>query len=259
MWIDSHAHLFDLNEEQLASVFLECQHHQVDTILNIGTDLKNSQHVLNQCKNSSSHVNLLGAAGISAADVESYIDESKWESDLEILLQQPDCVALGEIGIDSVNDYYAPFEIQMEFFRKQLALACRYRKPVIVHSRGVEELALKVVKESGAEQVIFHCYTGDKRTAVAIAEAGFFVSFSGIITFKKSDFDEVVKAVPVEQLLIETDSPYLAPVPNRGKQNQPAWVSFVGEYIAQILSMDKELLAHHLGNNFNRFLQVKVS
>lgn len=254
MWSDSHCHLFDYSAKEMDELIASCQRHGVDTILNIGTDLETSQTVLTQAQLLKESINTYAAAGISAADVGKYIDSDTWEEELRTLLDNSAVAALGEIGIDSVNEYYAPFDTQLLFFRKQLEIAKDLNVPVIIHSRGVEALALEEVLKSGVQQAVFHCFTGDAATASAIAQEGFYVSFSGIVTFKRSDFDDVIRAVPMEKLLIETDSPYLAPVPMRGKKNSPAWVFYVGSYVAGVLGVADDAFAEVSSRNLKTFL-----
>lgn len=255
MWIDSHCHLFDATDEEIVQYINECHALDVHQILNIGTDLLTSEKVIQQAEQfSSNDLVVSAAAGISAADVEKYCNDLSWEESLRSLLKSDSVVALGEIGIDGINDYYAPFEMQLDFFRKQLAIAKDMSLPVIVHSRGVEAQALSEVQLSGVENAIFHCFTGSESVAKEISNAGYYVSFSGIVTFKRSDFDQVIKAVDPAKLLIETDSPYLAPVPKRGKKNQPAWVSYVGGYVADVLRVTPKLLAQRVSGNFSSFI-----
>lgn len=256
MWSDTHCHLFDLNHDEFISNLIACNEMHVSSILNIGTDLETSKRVLAQSADVVSDIAYYCAVGISAADVGSYQNCSDWEEKLCTLLEDPRVVALGEIGIDSINDYYAPFEQQLLFFRKQLALAKKHDLPVVVHSRGVEAQSLQEVLQSGVKSAIFHCYTGDVETAKNISDAGFYVSFSGIVTFKRSDFDDVIRAVSLDKLLLETDSPYLAPVPQRGKKNQPAWVSYVGTYVSGVLSMSEDKLARQTSKNFQSFINA---
>lgn len=256
MWSDSHCHLFDYSDDEIGQVLVECKNQSVSSLLNIGTDLQNSQKVIRQCKEMDGFVNAYAAAGISAADVGSYVASETWESELRRLLSDEAVIALGEIGIDSVNEYYAPYTTQLQFFRRQLKIAKEFDLPVVVHSRGAEASALKEVVESGIQQAVFHCFTGDFQTASKIVSEGYYVSFSGIVTFKRSGFDDVIRAVPLNKMLIETDSPYLAPVPKRGKKNQPAWVSHVGSYIAGVLGISEESVAKATSHNFHSFLSV---
>lgn len=132
---------------------------------------------------------------------------------------------MGECGLDYYYDN-SPRDVQRRAFAAQLGLAKELGKPVIVHTRDAEEDTMAMVKEAGQSGIsgVLHCYTGSARLAEAALNVGWYISFSGIITFKKWDRDDVVKMVPDNRILAESDSPYLAPVPNRGKRNEPAWV-----------------------------------
>ena len=146
--------------------------------------------------------------------------------------------------------------LQIEFFKKHLALAARLDKPVIVHSRGCEQQTLDLCVSSHVRRAVFHCYTGDETTMKAIADAGYFVSFSGIVTFAKSPLVSLATRAQLDSLLIETDTPYLAPVPHRGKPNQPAWVVLVGRRIAELRKMDEEEFADAVERNFDRAFEL---
>jgi TatD DNase family protein len=146
----------------------------------------------------------------------------------------PDACALGEMGLDYHYDFAKP-PLQQAVFAAQVKLARTRRLPVIVHTRDADQDTIRILKDSGKGEVrgVFHCFTGDAALAAAALELGFYLSFSGIVSFPKSDALRAVAAtVPADRLLIETDSPYLAPVPHRGKRNEPALVVHVAEALA---------------------------
>ncbi len=256
MWVDTHCHLFDLSEEELQQQLANCQDNGVTTILNIATDLKTADTVIKQAK-TESPISIKTAVGISAPEVKQYEQNEPWEEQLRTLLKDDTVIALGEIGIDGINDYYPPFELQLSYFRKQLEIAKEVDIPVIIHSRGVEGEALEICQEIGITKAIFHCYTGDAETAQKIAQAGYYISFSGVVTFKKSDYDSVIRAVPTDRLLFETDSPYLSPTPFRGKPNEPARVSLVGSYGAEVLKKSDKEIAEITMDNFKRIFSLE--
>lgn len=176
--------------------------------------------------------------------------------------QAEDIVALGETGLDY---HYASStrELQMEYFQRHLAAALVVNKPVIVHTREASEDTLALLKpfcEQGGQGVI-HCFTEDLAFARQVIGMGLYVSFSGIVTFHSAKaLREVAKAVPLDRMLIETDSPYLAPVPHRGKQNEPSYVRDVAEYIADLRGLSLEFLAQQTTENFFRlFPQVLIN
>jgi TatD DNase family protein len=142
-------------------------------------------------------------------------------------------VAIGECGLDSHYDH-SPEPMQRRAFAAQLALALELDRPVIVHTRDAEEETTAMVAEAASAGVrgVLHCYTGSHRLAMAAIERGWYVSFSGIVTFKKWHDDDLLRLVPIDRILVESDSPYLAPAPNRGKRNEPGWVSFTVARVA---------------------------
>lgn len=161
-------------------------------------------------------------------------------------------VGIGETGLDYYYDY-SPREVQQEVFRTLLALSAEVGKPVIIHSRDAEEDTVRLIKESGVTGGILHCFSGSRAFAEAVIELDFYVSFSGIVTFKSArELLEIARDVPADRLLIETDAPYLAPVPMRGKRNQPAFVRHTAEAIAEIRGLELEQLAALTWENASR-------
>jgi TatD DNase family protein len=250
-WTDSHAHLHNCDDAALSAALASAQANGVHRILNVATSLSSSKTVVGQC---AANPCLMGAAGISPFDVSDA--PPSWEDELSPVLADPRVVAVGETGIDATNPSYPNISLQIEFFKKHLALAGRLDKPVIVHSRGCEKQALDLCVSSHVRRAVFHCYTGDAATLKAIADAGYFVSLSGIVTFAKSPLVSLAACAPLDLLLIETDTPYLAPAPHRGKPNRPAWVVLVGRRIAEIRKMDEEEFAAAVERNFDRAFRV---
>ena len=251
MWIDSHAHLFDLDGNELRELLEEARRESVSTIISTATDLQNSETVTSQCE---TYSQILGAAGISPFDVKN--QASGWQDELRMLLDNPRMIAVGEIGIDNTNPSYPALEEQMPFFREQLAIAREVNKPAVIHSRGAEERAAEICLEMGVKKALFHCFTGNSRSLQKIIESGYSVSFSGIVTFKNSPLADIIKLVPDNRLFIETDAPYLAPVPFRGQKNRPAMVRYTGEKVAAIKGISSEDLQLKLEENFRRLFSV---
>lgn len=162
-------------------------------------------------------------------------------------------VAIGECGLDYHYDH-SPRERQREAFGAQLALAAELRRPVVVHTREAEDDTRAMVEAAGRDGVIgvLHCYTGSVALAEAALASGWFVSFSGIVTFKRWEGDEVVRAVPDDRLLVESDAPYLAPVPHRGKRNEPAWVSLTAARVAAVRGSDPAAIGTLTASNARR-------
>jgi TatD DNase family protein len=158
---------------------------------------------------------------------------------------------IGEIGLDYHYDF-APRDVQREVFAAQLALAKTLDRPVIIHTREATDDTFDVLAEAGGERGVFHCFTGDADMARRAVDIGFHVSFSGILTFPRAEsIREAARFVPDDRLLVETDSPYLAPVPFRGKRNEPAYVARVVEALAEVRGMAATALAEQTRRNFD--------
>jgi TatD DNase family protein len=154
---------------------------------------------------------------------------------------------------------YDSMEWQRARFRTHIRAAVAAKKPLIIHTRSSSADTLRILKEEGADRIggVMHCFTETTEVAKAAIEMGFYISFSGIVTFKSAkDLQETCREVPLERMLIETDSPYLAPIPYRGKTNEPAWVSKVGEFVAELKGVSVELLAEQTSSNFFQCFQI---
>ena len=153
-----------------------------------------------------------------------------------VIESEPLSRAVGEIGLDYHYDL-SPRDVQQQVFREQIQLARRLRLPIVIHTREAEADTFRILEEENARDVggVFHCFTGDREMATRCLDIGFYLSLAGIVTFPRAlELKEVAKMVPIDRLLVETDSPYLAPVPHRGKRNEPAYVARVAEVIAEL-------------------------
>jgi len=171
-----------------------------------------------------------------------------------VLDGQPLTRALGEIGLDYHYDF-APRGVQQQVFREQIRLARQRRLPVVIHTREADDDTLRILREESAQEVggVFHCFTGDRDMARRALDIGFHISLAGIVTFPRAlELKEVAKVVPIDRLLIETDSPFLAPVPYRGKRNEPANVVRVAETVATLRGSDVAAVGDAALHNFER-------
>jgi len=168
--------------------------------------------------------------------------------------------AIGEIGLDYHYDF-SPRDVQQAVFRTQVELAIERSLPVIIHTREATDDTFAILREAGsALRGVFHCFTGDRAMARAGLDLGFYISFAGIVTFSRAEeLREVAKLVPDDRLLVETDAPYLAPVPYRGKRNEPAFVARVVDAVAALRGVPAPALAARLQQNFDAFLGATVS
>ncbi len=161
--------------------------------------------------------------------------------------------AVGECGLDYHYDN-SPRDLQRRAFAMQLELAKRFGRPVVVHTRDADEDTAHMVREAGAEGVrgVLHCFTGTIELARVALDAGWYLSFSGIVTFKNWNGDDVIRCVPDDRILIESDAPYLAPVPNRGRRNEPAWVALTAARVAQVRGVDALVIGTQATANARR-------
>ena len=235
--IDTHAHLnlYGSYKKDLAEVVSRAKETGVLRIINVGIDLKTSIKALELAYQ---FEGLYATAGIHPHEVKKAKPET-YES-LRALFQDERVVAVGEIGLDYAKEY-SPREMQKEHFAYQLGLAKEYKLPVVIHSREAFEDILAILQENLPEKFVFHCFAGDVYEARKILNLGGLISITGIVTFPKAEnIREVVRYVPLERLMVETDCPFLTPVPHRGKRNEPAFVRYVAEKIAEIKGISLE-------------------
>jgi len=170
------------------------------------------------------------------------VPEGDWR-ELERLATLPATVAVGETGLDYHYDH-SPREDQRRWFSHQLDLAARVKKPVIVHTREADDDTVAILREAGSSDGVIHCFTGDPARATVYLDMGLYLSIPGVVTFKNAEpLRDAVRMAPLERMLIETDCPYLAPIPHRGKRNEPAYVRLVAEKIAELKGIDVEEVA----------------
>jgi len=168
--------------------------------------------------------------------------------------REPLACAIGEIGLDYHYDF-SPRDAQRDVFREQLRLARDLRLPVVIHTREAEDDTFRIMREERADEIggVFHCFTGDRDMARRCLDLGFHLSLAGIVTFPRAlELKEVARLVPIDRLLVETDSPYLAPVPHRGKRNEPAYVVRTAEVIADLRATTADAIADATSKNFAR-------
>lgn len=175
------------------------------------------------------------------------------------LARLPRVVGIGETGLDYYYDH-SPRDIQQASFRKHIRASLETGLPLIIHARDADEDIVRVLKEEGAKNGVMHCFSSGPQLAEAALELGFYISFSGIVTFKKADeLRAIVRTVPLERILVETDSPYLAPIPHRGRTNEPAFVVHTAQTVAELKGIDLKALAAATTDNFFRLFQKAAS
>ncbi len=246
--IDTHAHLdhaqFDEDRDAVIARALE---QGISRILSVGCDLESSAA---NVRLSAAHAQVFAAVGIHPHDAPQ-ADDAGLAFLAKLLQQSEKVVAVGEIGLDFYRDR-APRDAQRLAFRRQIALARHVKKPIIVHDRDAHDEVLAILREEGAAEVggVLHCFSGDTTMARACLDLGFYLSFPGTITYPKNDAArEVVRAIPIDHLLVETDCPYLAPQAFRGKRNEPAYIRHTAAMIAEIKGLSLEDVARITSRN----------
>ena len=256
MLVDSHCHLDGLNYETIhadvADVVTKAKERGVSHLLSVSVTLPRFQTMLELVKDFD---NIHVSCGVHPLNLEICYDKAE----LLALASHEKVVAIGETGLDY---FYSPDnkQQQMDSFRNHIQVAVALNKPLIVHSRGAVADTIRILQEEGADKVggVIHCFTESQEMAEAVLTMGFYISISGIVTFKSArDLQDVVKAIPAERLLVETDSPYLAPVPYRGKENQPAYVRVVAEFVAELREVSFAELATTTSENYFRLFNIK--
>ncbi|MBS0307901.1 MAG: TatD family hydrolase [Proteobacteria bacterium] len=251
MFIDSHCHIdFPDLAQRLPEILANMRENQVSHALCVSVDLPGFPRVLQLAEQ---HAHIFASIGVHP----DYPDTPEPSvEELVRLADHPKIVAIGETGLD----YYrleGDLEWQRERFRIHIRVARATGKPLIIHTRAASEDTIRIMREEGAGTQaggpggVMHCFTESQAVANAAMEMGFYISFSGIVTFKSAkELQAVALQVPLEKMLIETDSPYLAPMPHRGKTNEPAWVRHVAEYIARIKDVPLEQVGRQTSENF---------
>ena len=253
MFIDSHCHInFPELANNLDEILENMRANEVTNALCVSVDLDKFPEILALAEKND---NIYASVGVHP-DYE--LENEPTQSELVHLAHHPKVIAIGETGLDYFR-LTGDLEWQRNRFRTHIKAAVETNKPLIIHTRSASADTLRLMKEEGADRAggVMHCFTESMEVALAAIEMNFYISFSGIVTFKKAlELKEVAKHIPLERMLIETDSPYLAPVPFRGKLNQPAYVKHVAEEIAKLRGISVEEVGEVTSANFRKlFLQ----
>ena len=255
MFVDSHCHLDRLGQdkEELSNTLAFARKRGVEHFLCVSVSVKDYQPMLNTIQGLD---NISVSCGVHPLHQEDRCDRDE----LHAICSDPRVVAVGETGLDY---YYSADtrDVQMASFIDHIDVANTLQKPLIIHTRDAREDTLETLRKYKDESTkgVLHCFTESLEMAQAAIEMGFYISFSGIVTFKSAaELQNVAKQIPLDRMLIETDSPWLAPVPHRGKQNQPGYVVEVAEFIAQLRGIAvADLAAATTRNFYTLFDQIK--
>jgi TatD DNase family protein len=252
MLVDSHCHLnFPELSENIQSIRRQMKDAEVGHALCVSVTLDKFPEVLALA---TEFDNFYASVGVHP-DYDD-IDEPT-VSQLVTLAAHPKIIAIGETGLDYFR-LTGNLDWQRDRFRTHIRAAIKAQKPLIIHTRSASEDTLRIMAEEGADQIggVMHCFTENLQVANAAIDMGFFISFSGIVTFKNAtQIKEVAQSLPLDKILVETDSPYLAPVPFRGKTNQPAYVQHVAQEIANLRGISYEQVAEATTENFFRLFK----
>jgi TatD DNase family protein len=259
MFIDSHCHIdgpeYDADRED---VIARAHDAGVDTMLNVGTGDPHSGAFERAVALADKHEEVYAAVGVHPHDAKLF-DDAAERLLLSLVEQSKRVIAWGEIGLDYHYDH-SPRETQREVFRHQLRLARGQKLPVVIHSRDADEDTIGILREelSGYERAgVLHCFGGSLAMAQEAIELGFFISFAGNLTFKKADnLRDVAVHLPLDRLLIETDCPYLTPVPFRGKRNEPSRVIETAGCLAEIHGKEAEEIGQLTSENFLKLFRI---
>ncbi|MCK5255422.1 MAG: TatD family hydrolase [Deltaproteobacteria bacterium] len=254
MLIDSHAHLdmpeFDKDRNEVIQRAHDCG---IEYIITVGIDVDSCRHAIRLAEEFESVYAIVGIHPHNVKD----IDGGTYDI-LRKLTQHEKVCALGEMGLDFFRNH-SPRDIQLTRFREQIALAKELELPMVVHDRNAHRETLAILKEEKAFEVggVIHCFSGDYEMASKCLNMGFYISIPGTITFKNAkSLQELVRSIPLDRILLETDSPFLAPMTFRGKRNEPSYVRYVADKIAKLKKLDFEEVASVTSQNVKTLFRI---
>ncbi len=258
MLIDSHAHLDDARYDgDRDAVIARAREAGVEIFITIGCDLATSRSAVALAER---YPFVYATVGVHPHEVKHIGDD--WYEELRRLAQHSKVVGYGEIGLD-YHYNYSPPKLQRERFREQVGIAKDLGLPLSIHSREAQEDTIAILREEKAGTVggVFHCFTGDAWLAKDALDLGFYLSFSGVLTFQNATMlRDIAKTVPMDRLLVETDCPYLTPAPHRGKRNEPSFVTLVAEKLAEVRAeseaLDVEQVGRITADNTRRLFKI---
>jgi len=246
--IDTHSHLnFDRYDKDRKQVIQTAFKNDVKYIINIGTDKVTSEQSLALAHQ---YKKIFATAGWHPHDADKYCEE-----DLLELLDKDKIVAVGEIGLDYYRNL-SPRKMQKEVFARQIEVAKQYDLPIVVHDRDAHADVMEILKKHSPEKVVFHCYAGDYDMMQEVVEQGWFLSFTGVVTFDKNKYFHILQDIPEDRFFVETDAPYLTPKPYRGKRNRPEYVKHIIEFISMIRGESPNKIAEKTTANAEEFFNL---
>jgi TatD DNase family protein len=253
--IDTHAHIdADVFDEDREEMIAHAFNNGIEAIIIPAIEPTRYDGVLSICD---THEHIYCGMGVHPHNAHEYSQEV--EDRIISLLSLPKVIAVGEIGLDYYYDF-APKEMQKDVFRRQLSIAKSLDLPVIIHNRESDDDMIAILQEeqTGELKGVLHCFSSDLTMLHRALELGFHISFTGNITYKKSVLDEIVRATPLNRIMIETDSPYMTPVPHRGKRNEPSFVQFIAQKIADIYALTVEEIITMTSSNAKSLFRLPL-
>lgn len=253
MFIDSHCHLsFPQYDSDRTELIARLKKEGIDYVIDIGTEEDNWANVLAL---SQQHDFIYSALGVHPHDAKK-TNLQTYER-LKKLSENKKIAAIGETGLDFFCNL-SPKEMQTDVFRQHIRTAKEVKKPLIIHIRDAYQDAIAIIKEERADECggVLHCFSGDYESAKFFMDAGFFISFAGQITFPKNNYPELIKNIPIGKIMIETDAPYLAPVPKRGQRNEPSFIKYTAQKIAEIKELSIEDVARITSLNAKKIFAI---
>lgn len=249
--IDTHSHInFENYRENFEDFLNDIQRNEIEKVIIPGVEPSSFNEIISLCNE---YEMLFGAIGIHPSEFQTYNQEV--EETIYKLIKNSNVVAIGEIGLD----YHYGFdskEEQKNILRKQLKIAETTKLPVIIHDREAHEDVFEILQEYKLSNVIFHCFSGNSDFAKRCIDKGYYIAIGGVVTFKNAkDLKESTKIIPIDRILLETDAPYLAPVPYRGKINTPAYLKYIAQEIANIKEISIEEVKEQTTINAKRIFK----
>lgn len=260
IFIDSHCHIdgkaFDGERDEIVQ---RAKDAGVKAMLNIGTGNPHDGEIARAVEVAELYENVFASVGVHPHDAKLYDDKA--EETLVNLTKSEKVIAWGEIGLDYYYDH-SPRDVQREVFIRQIRKAKEFDLPIIIHSRDADDETVEILTEECSYQGfrgIMHCFGGTAEMAESLMKLGFLISFAGNVTFKKAEnLRDAARVVPLEKLLIETDCPFLTPIPFRGKRNEPAYVVHTAQFLADFYEVELEKIANQTSENFLKFFGLNL-
>ena len=245
---DSHCHIFKEYYDNVDNIISNARSNCVNKMIVNATNQDNFLEVMDLSKK---YKEVYAAIGFQPEDLNS--DTEKHLNEIEEYISE--IVAIGEIGLDYYNEF-SPRDLQIFIFEKEMELAERYNKPVIIHTRDAFDDTLNIIKKYPSVKGVIHCFTGSLIEANEYIKLGYKLGIGGIVTFKKSSLIDVVREIGIENIVLETDSPYLAPTPKRGKANEPSYLFFTAKFLSEKLNVSLEELSNATENNIKQIFDI---